>query len=122
MKKILVIGSGGREHAIVWKLSASPEISKIYCAPGNGGISHLAECIPILADDIISLADFAEKESIDLTIVGPEAPLSMGIVDFFRQRGLHIFGPDSRAAERKHEKFRAKAYGRIYEKIFHTHR
>jgi phosphoribosylamine--glycine ligase len=114
MKKILVIGSGGREHAIVWKLSASPEISKIYCAPGNGGISHLAECIPILADDIISLADFAEKESIDLTIVGPEAPLSMGIVDSFRQRGLHIFGPDSRAAELEGSKAFAKEFMKKY--------
>ncbi|MEA3428242.1 MAG: phosphoribosylamine--glycine ligase [Thermodesulfobacteriota bacterium] len=110
MKKILVVGSGGREHALVWKLSASQHISKIYCASGNAGIAHLTECISINPDDIIGLAKFAEKESIDLTIVGPEIPLTMGIVDSFRQRGLPIFGPDSQAAELEGSKVFAKEF------------
>ena len=99
MKKILVIGSGGREHTIVWKLSSSPKIGKIFCAPGNAGISRQAQCIPIHAEDIPGLANFAEKESIDLTVVGPEAPLTRGIVDFFQKRGLTICGPSAQAAE-----------------------
>jgi len=114
MKKVLVIGSGGREHAMVWKLAASLDITKIYCAPGNAGISHLAECIPIKAEDITGLTGFAEKEAVDLTIVGPEAPLTTGIVDSFNQRGLSIFGPDSRAAELEGSKAFAKEFMKKY--------
>ncbi|MTI46718.1 phosphoribosylamine--glycine ligase [Sporosalibacterium faouarense] len=97
--KILVIGSGAREHTLVWKLSQSEKVSKIFCAPGNGGISDLAECVNIKAEDIDMLLGFAIKEKIDLTVVGPEAPLVGGIVDKFRQEGLKIFGPGSNAAK-----------------------
>ncbi len=96
--KVLVIGGGGREHALVWKISQSPLVRRIYCAPGNGGISRLAECVNIKASDIKALAEFAEKEGIDLTVVGPEAPLVEGIVDEFERRGLRIFGPSKKAA------------------------
>jgi phosphoribosylamine--glycine ligase len=91
--KILVIGSGGREHAIVWKLSQSKNVDKIYCAPGNGGIKEIAEIIDIKADDINSLLNFAKANKIDLAVVGPEAALVKGIVDIFNREGLKIFGP-----------------------------
>ena len=97
--KILVIGSGGREHALVWKINQSPRVSKIYCAPGNAGISQLAQCIDIGPDKITALADFAQDKKIDLTVVGPELSLSMGIVDEFTKRGLKIFGPTKIATE-----------------------
>ncbi len=96
--KILVIGSGGREHALVWRLAQSPRAGKIYCAPGNAGIAEQAQCVPVSAEDIGSLLSFAEKERIDLTVVGPEGPLTTGIVDTFTQRGLKIFGPAKKAA------------------------
>ena len=97
--KVLVIGSGGREHALVWKIAQSPKVSKIYCAPGNAGISHLAQCVNIDIDSINKLVDFAQKEKIDLTIVGPELPLSMGIVNEFNRKGLKIFGSTKEATE-----------------------
>ncbi len=97
--KILVVGSGGREHALIWKIKQSPMVKKIYCAPGNAGISGLAECVPIGSDDIGKLLEFAKKERIGLTVVGPEAPLSMGIVDLFEKEGLRIFGASKKAAE-----------------------
>ncbi|MFH1779387.1 MAG: phosphoribosylamine--glycine ligase [Candidatus Omnitrophota bacterium] len=97
--KILVIGSGGREHAIVWKLAQSKSVDKIYCTPGNGGIAQLAECVEIKADDIDGLAEYATKERIDLTVVGPETPLAKGIVDKFNSKGLKIFGPTKKAAQ-----------------------
>ena len=96
--KILVIGSGGREHALVWKLKQSPRAEKIFCAPGNAGIASMATCLDIGANDIDKLAGFAEAESIDLTFVGPEEPLTLGIVDHFQKRGLKIFGPSQAAA------------------------
>jgi phosphoribosylamine--glycine ligase len=96
--KILVVGSGGREHAMVWKLAQSPRKPTLYCAPGNGGIESLATCIPIKADDIAGLKSFVQSEKIDLTVVGPEAPLALGIVDEFRQSKLKIFGPTKGAA------------------------
>jgi phosphoribosylamine---glycine ligase len=96
--KVLVIGGGGREHSLVWKIAQSPKVRKIYCAPGNAGIGELAECLPIKADDLTGLARFAEKEKIDLTMVGPEDPLTRGIVDFFQKKGLRIFGPNKNAA------------------------
>jgi phosphoribosylamine--glycine ligase len=95
---VLVVGSGGREHAIVWKIKQSPKVEKIFCAPGNGGIGEIAECIPIKAEDIYGLAQFASTNSIDLTVVGSEAPLVKGIVDLFEERGLAIFGPSKAAA------------------------
>jgi phosphoribosylamine--glycine ligase len=91
--RILVIGSGGREHALSWKIAKSRRCSKLYCAPGNGGISGIAELVNIKADDIDSLAAFARNNRIDLTVVGPEAPLVAGIVDRFEKEGLRIFGP-----------------------------
>ncbi|MBR5905904.1 MAG: phosphoribosylamine--glycine ligase, partial [Bacteroidales bacterium] len=90
--KVLVIGSGGREHAIVDALSRSSKVEKIYCAPGNAGIARQAECVPIKDTDVPALLDFAVKEGIDLTAVGPEAALSAGVVDAFRAAGLRIFG------------------------------
>jgi phosphoribosylamine--glycine ligase len=97
--KVLVVGGGGREHALVWKIAQSPKVSQIFCAPGNAGIAKLAQCVPIGAEDITALADFAQREGIDLTVVGPEAPLCAGIVDEFQRRGLRIFGPTKSAAE-----------------------
>ncbi len=96
--KILVVGSGGREHAIVWKLAQSPLADEIYCAPGNAGIADLAECVNIPADDVDTLLEFAQAENIGLTVVGPEAPLAAGIVDKFTAAGLNIFGPSQKAA------------------------
>jgi phosphoribosylamine--glycine ligase len=97
--KVLVVGGGGREHALVWKIAQSPKVSQIFCAPGNAGIAKLAQCVPIGAEDIVALADFAQREGIDLTVVGPEAPLCAGIADEFQRRGLRIFGPTKSAAE-----------------------
>ncbi|PNU18735.1 phosphoribosylamine--glycine ligase [Geothermobacter hydrogeniphilus] len=97
--KVLVVGGGGREHALCWKIAQSPLVDTLYCAPGNPGIAELAECVHIAADEIDALLDFARAESIDLTVVGPEVPLTMGIVDRFQEAGLEIFGP-SRAAAR----------------------
>jgi phosphoribosylamine--glycine ligase len=97
--KVLVIGSGGREHALVWKLKKSKKVSKLFCAPGNGGISQLARCINMKADNFKGLADFAVRNKINLTVVGPEAPLAMGIVDEFQKRKLKIFGPNKNAAQ-----------------------
>jgi len=96
--KVLVIGGGGREHSLVWKIAKSPEVSKIFCAPGNPGISEIAECIDITADQTNLLCEFAAKEDIGLTVVGPEAPLVDGIVDVFSKHNLKVFGPDQKAA------------------------
>jgi phosphoribosylamine--glycine ligase len=106
--KILVIGNGGREHALVWKLSQSPKVSKLYCAPGSAGIAELGELVAIGPEQIDKLADFAEKEKIDLTVVGPELPLTLGISDLFESRGLKIFGPNSAAAQLEGSKAFAK--------------
>lgn len=96
--KVLVIGSGAREHAITWKLKQSKGVDHLYVAPGNAGIHEIAECVDIKADDLENLLAFAKKEAIDLTIVGPEVPLVLGIVDLFKQEGLKIFGPDKAGA------------------------
>ncbi len=96
--KILVVGSGGREHALCWKIAQSPMVEKIYCAPGNGGIAAEAECVDIDVIDLEALGDFAEEKAIDLTVVGPERPLIAGIVDHFLSRGLSIYGPNAAAA------------------------
>ena len=107
-KSVLVVGGGGREHALVWKISQSPGVGKIYCAPGNPGIARLAECLPIPADDLDGLAVFASEHAIDLTVVGPEAPLVAGIVDRFEERGLKVFGPSGAAAALEGSKVFAK--------------
>jgi phosphoribosylamine--glycine ligase len=109
---MLVVGQGAREHALVWKLKQSPVATQIYAAPGNAGIGEIATCVPIDATDIPSLADFAQDSRIDLTIVGPELPLALGIVDVFRRRGLRIFGPTQAAAELEASKVFAKTFMR----------
>ncbi|MBR2626191.1 MAG: phosphoribosylamine--glycine ligase [Lentisphaeria bacterium] len=110
MKKVLVVGSGGREHALVWQLKRSPQVKKVFCAPGNAGIAADAECVNIKVDQLEKLADFAVKEKIDLTVVGPEAPLCAGIVDVFKARGLKVFGPDKIAAQLEGSKDFAKKF------------
>ncbi|MBI4970305.1 MAG: phosphoribosylamine--glycine ligase [Candidatus Omnitrophica bacterium] len=106
---ILVIGSGGREHALVWKIKQSPLVKKIYAIPGNVGIAQIAECVPGNVEDLDFLADFATKQKIDLTVVGPELPLVTGIVDQFQSLGLKVFGPSKRAAQLEGSKIFAKA-------------
>jgi phosphoribosylamine--glycine ligase len=108
--KILVVGSGGREHALAWKIAKSPRAEKVYCAPGNGGTRLIAENVPIVETDIAGLADFAEREKVGLTVVGPEIPLVMGIVDEFERRKLRIFGPSKKAAEIEGSKVFAKEF------------
>ena len=108
--RVLVVGSGGREHALVWKLKQSPLLTEIYCAPGNPGIATLADCVDIDPSDIVELADFAEKLSISLTVVGPELPLMLGIADEFEKRGLAVFGPTRAAAELEGSKAFAKDF------------
>lgn len=112
--RVLVVGQGGREHAICWKLKQSPQVKEIYAAPGNAGIAQVADCVPIGVADIIELADFAEKLKIDLTIIGPELPLTLGIVDEFQKRGLTIFGPTRLAAELEGSKVFSKDFMRKY--------
>ena len=108
--KILVIGSGGREHTLVWKIKESSLIKQIYAAPGNAGIAELAECVDIKADDLAGLLKFAKEKEIDLTIVGPEAPLVAGIVDEFQKVDLKIFGPTKAAAQLEGSKVFAKEF------------
>jgi len=106
--RILVVGGGGREHALVWKLSQSPRVKELYCAPGNAGIAASARCVPIAANDIGALKEFAIEKGIDLTVVGPEDPLTLGIVDAFEAAGLRIFGPRRDAAQMEGSKAFAK--------------
>ncbi len=108
--RILVIGSGGREDALVWKLAQSKRVEKLYCAPGNAGIAQHAECVPIGAGEIDALIDFAKRERVGLTVVGPEAPLAAGIVDSFKRSGLKIFGPTKEAALLESSKRFAKEF------------
>ena len=108
--KILIIGSGGREHVLAWKIKQSPLVKEIYCAPGNGGISKIAECVDISADDIPALIRFASEKEIDLTVVGPEAPLVAGIVDAFEREKLKVFGPSKEAAQLEGSKVFAKEF------------
>ena len=112
--RVLVVGQGAREHALCWKLKQSPLVRELYAAPGNAGISAVADVVPIGVADIIELADFAEKLRIDLTIVGPELPLTLGIVDEFQKRGLAIFGPTRLAAELEGSKVFSKDFMRKY--------
>lgn len=112
--KVLVIGSGGREHTLIWKLKHSKKVDKIFCAPGNGGIGQLARCINIKADNINNLADFATRNKIGLTVVGTEMPLAMGIVNEFQKRNLKIFGPTKEAAQLESSKAFCKEFMRKY--------
>ena len=110
--KVFIIGSGGREHTLAWKIKQSPLVKKIYCATGNGGISDLAECVPIAVEDVDKLLQFAKDKKIDLTVVGPEGPLVGGIVDRFERAGLKIFGPNQLAAQLEGSKAFAKEFMR----------
>ncbi|WP_456426377.1 phosphoribosylamine--glycine ligase [Desulfurobacterium sp.] len=112
--KVLVVGSGGREHALTWKISKSDRVKEIFAIPGNPGIAQIAKCIKIDPADIKAIADFAEKEKIDLTVVGPEAPLVAGIVNEFESRGLKIFGPSKEAARLEG----SKAFSKEMMKVF----
>lgn len=112
--KVLVIGGGGREHALVWKLSQSSQVDKIYCAPGNAGISELAECIDFGQKGFDALIDFIKYEGIDLTIVGPEEPLSKGIVDAIEKEGRKVLGPNKKAAQLESSKVFAKDFMKRY--------
>ncbi len=113
--KVLVVGSGGREHSLVWKLTQSPKVDTIFCAPGNAGIARMAQCVDIGATDIDKLAAFAKEENIDLTVVGPEDPLTKGIVDIFTAQGLRAFGPSGPAAEMEGSKVFTKNLMKKYD-------
>jgi len=106
--RVLVVGGGGREHALAWKLARSPRVEAVWCAPGNAGIAEVATCVPIAADDLRGLARFAREERIDLTVVGPELPLTLGVVERFAQDGLRAFGPTAAAARLEGSKVFAK--------------
>lgn len=106
--RVLIVGSGGREHTLAWKLAQSPLLEKMYCAPGNAGIAKIAECIDIAVDDIRSLKEWAQEQKIDLTVVGPEVPLVMGLADQFRAAGLKVFGPGQKGAMLEGSKVWAK--------------
>lgn len=108
--KVLVIGSGGREHAIVWKVAQSRVVDKIYCTPGNAGISEIAECVEVGSKDLTALLDFVKYEWIDLTVVGPEDPLAQGIVDIFQKEGRKIVGPTKAGAQLESSKVFAKEF------------
>lgn len=112
--RVLVVGSGGREHALIWKLKQSPRVKQVYAAPGNAGIAELAECTEIGASEVRRMADFAVSRGIDLTVVGPEVPLTLGIVDEFQARGLRIFGANQKAAELEGSKVFAKRLMKKY--------
>lgn len=108
--KVVVIGSGGREHTLVWKISKSPRVTKIYALPGNGGIANLAECIPIKADDIAGVVEFCKTNKVDMVVIGPEAPLSKGLADTLITHGIPAVGPDSKAARLESSKIWAKDF------------
>jgi len=108
--RVLIVGSGGREHALAWKVAQSDRLTKLYCAPGNAGTAALAENVNIDAEDLPGLLDFARQQSVDLTIIGPEAPLCAGVVDLFADAGLRIFGPSSGAARIEGDKAYAKQF------------
>lgn len=109
-----MIGSGAREHALAWKLLQSPKLTQLYCAPGNGGMGELAECVDIKAEDVARLLDFAQRQQIDLTVVGPEVSLALGIVDAFEEKGLKIFGPNQQASQLESSKAFAKSFMEKY--------
>lgn len=113
--KVLIVGAGGREHALAWKLSQSKLVEKLYCAPGNGGIAELAECVALRVDDIEGIVAWAKKEGIDLVVIGPELPLTLGLADELEKAGIKAFGPRAKAAEIEGSKVFAKDLLRKYE-------
>lgn len=110
MKKVLVVGGGGREHAICWKLAQSPKIEKLYCAPGNAGIASVAECVPVSAEDVEGICAFAKEKAVDMAVIGPEVPLAMGIVDALEAVGVPAFGPNKKCAQLEASKSFTKAF------------
>lgn len=108
--KVLIVGGGGREHAIAWKLAQSQKVDKLYCAPGNAGIAEVAECVAVKAEDVTGICRFAEENKIDLTVIGPEVPLSLGIVDALAEKGLKAFGPNKKCAQLEGSKSFTKAF------------
>ena len=108
--KVLVVGNGAREHALCWKLRQSPLLTELYCAPGNPGIAAVADRVPIAAEEVARLADFATEMRIDLTVIGPELPLTLGLADELAGRGLPVFGPTQRAAEIEGSKVFSKLF------------
>ena len=108
--KVLIVGSGGREHAIAWKLAQSSKVDKLYCAPGNAGIAGLAECIPVKAEDIEGIRNLCIEKKIDMAVIGPEVPLSMGITDVLNEAGVRVFGPDKNCAQLEGSKSFTKAF------------
>lgn len=108
--KILIVGGGGREHAIAWKLAQSRKVEKLYCAPGNAGIAEVARCVAIKAEDVNGICSFAKENEIDLTVIGPEVPLSLGIVDALAEAGLKAFGPNRKCAQLESSKAFTKAF------------
>ncbi len=112
--KVLVVGSGGREHALCWKLAQSAQVEKLWCAPGNAGIAAVAECVAIGVDEYERIADFAESNEVELVVVGPEAPLCGGLADRLRERGIAVFGPGAAAARLEGSKDFAKRFMKRY--------
>src|SRR5512134_4738 len=112
--RVLVVGGGGREHCLVWKLAQSPRVTQVFAAPGNAGIAELAECVDISTSEVRRLADFAVKKTVDLTVVGPELPLTLGIADEFQARGLRVFGATQQAAILEGSKVFAKRLMKKY--------
>lgn len=108
--KVLVVGNGGREHAICWKLKQSPRVTELFCAPGNAGIAEVAECIGIGAEDIEGICEWSEKEKIDMAVIGPEVPLAMGITDELEKRGIKTFGPDKNCSQLEASKSFTKSF------------
>ncbi|MGB9288071.1 MAG: phosphoribosylamine--glycine ligase, partial [Terracidiphilus sp.] len=108
--KVLILGSGGREHALAWAVKRSPRVTEVVCAPGNGGMAQIARCLPLNLKDVDAMVRLAESERPDLTIVGPELPLSLGVVDSFQERGLRVFGPTRAAAMLETSKGFAKRF------------
>ncbi len=108
--KIVVVGSGGREHAIAWKLAQSEKVEKLYCAPGNAGIEAVAECVPVKSEDLEGIRDFCVKNEIDMAVIGPEVPLSMGITDLLNEAGIRVFGPDRKCSQLEGSKSFTKAF------------
>ncbi len=107
-KKVLVVGAGGREHALCWKLAMSPRVAALYCAPGNAGIAQCAVCVPVKATDLNGILEFVRREGIDITVIGPEAPLAEGLADLLEVNGFHVFGPSRQAAQMEASKTFAK--------------
>ena len=112
--KVLILGSGGREHALAWAVSRSQRVTEVVCAPGNGGIAQVARCVPVDLKDVSAMVRLAEVEQPSLTIVGPELPLSLGVVDAFQERGYRIFGPTKAAARLESSKAFAKQFMKRY--------